>query len=267
MKRQGFSPASPRLLKMISRLAPLRQTLLEHPLYQAFRDELDLQKFMQFHCFVVWDFMCLLKLLQRRLTGLDLPWLPQGDPESRRLINEIVLGEESDEDGQGGYLSHFELYRKAMVEAGAETDTLDRFLSMLRDRMPLSEALRVSEVPEGARDFVQTTWDIVQSESLPAVAAAFTLGREDLVPEMFLRLVGGLRDQAPERWGRFFFYLDRHIQLDGEEHGPMAMRLLGQCCGECDEDWQEAEGAAKRALEARLRLWDAILEAVQEARK
>lgn len=265
MKRQGFSTISPHLQKMISELAPLRQRLLEHPLYQALQDETELQKFMQFHCFVVWDFMCLLKSLQRGLTGLDLPWLPQGDPESRRLINEIVLGEESDEDGEGGYLSHFELYRKAMQEAGAQTDTLDRFLLMLREGMSLPEALRVGEVPEGSRDFVQSTWDIVQSGSLPAVAAAFTLGREDLVPEMFLRLVGGLRDRAPGRWGKFFFYLERHIQLDGEEHGPMALRLLGQCCGDREANWQEAERAARRALEARLHLWDAILEAVHAA--
>ena len=97
-------------------LRPLRDQLFNHEVYRSIKTPDDLRTFMEHHVFAVWDFMSLLKALQRHLTGVTIPWLPQGDRNARRLINEIVLDEESDEDGEGGYISHFELYRAAMVQ-------------------------------------------------------------------------------------------------------------------------------------------------------
>lgn len=262
MKRQAFFPIPPALESLLAAVAPLRKEILEHPLYRAIRDEDQVRAFMTHHCFAVWDFMSLLKALQRRLTSTGLPWLPADNSMACRWINEIVLAEESDDDGKGGYLSHFELYQTAMSEAGADLKPLERFLSALREGLSLRHALRSTEVPEGPREFVEATWTVLESESLAGIAAAFTLGRENLVPDMFLRLIAALRDNNPERWERFYFYLERHVQLDGEEHGPMALRLLSECCGENPDHWRGAEQAALLALEARRRLWDAILQSL-----
>jgi hypothetical protein len=115
-----------------AQLLDLRLRLVEHPLYSSLQGPAEVRIFQQHHVYCVWDFMTLLKALQRRLTCVDLPWLPTPDPAARRLVNEIVLGEESDEDGAGGHCSHFELYLGAMRDAGADTEPIETFLAALR---------------------------------------------------------------------------------------------------------------------------------------
>ncbi|MCE9625059.1 MAG: DUF3050 domain-containing protein [Deltaproteobacteria bacterium] len=258
MRNAKYFSENPHLDALITNLEGLRSEILRHPIYQKIRDERCLRNFMENHCFVVWDFMSLLKFLQRSLSSVEIPWRPRGDARSRRLINEIVMEEESDEDGKGSYLSHFELYRQAMVEAGADTHKLDAFLHALEDGHRIKGALTRAGVSEGPSDFLLTTWSLLETESVPAIASAFTLGREDLVPAMFHHLVAGLGQSHPERWGTFLFYLNRHIQLDGDTHGPMALQLLARICGDDAARWRQAHEAAEKALRARLRLWDFI---------
>src|SRR5450432_3612099 len=91
-------------------IAPLRKKLIEHPIYWSITSPVKLRLFMEQHVFAVWDFMSLLKALQLSNTCTSAPWIPKEDRMVSRFVNEIVLGEESDEDGRGGYISHFELY-------------------------------------------------------------------------------------------------------------------------------------------------------------
>jgi hypothetical protein len=63
----------------------------------------------------------------------------------------------------------------------------------------------------------------------------------------------------------FVWYLERHIEVDGEEHGPMALRMVASLCGEEPKRWQEAAEAAESALQARLDLWDGILQSILES--
>jgi hypothetical protein len=101
--------------------APLRAAISNHRLTELIGDARSLRLFMEYHVVAVWDFMSLLKALQRDLTCVSTPWTPVGDPAHRRFINELVLTEESDDAPGGGYTSHLELYLKAMNEAGADT--------------------------------------------------------------------------------------------------------------------------------------------------
>lgn len=239
------------------RLQPLYAQLANHPLYRSFRTMQDLSFFMQAHVFAVWDFMSLLKALQRGLTCVDVPWIPSALQTSRRLVNEIVLGEESDMY-QGQSLSHFELYRMAMQECGAQTQPIDRFLASLRKGHVLKEALSTCGAPAEAVRFVQTTFSFLAEEKLHVVAAAFTFGREDLIPEMFKGFVRDLNRSMGASLDTFLWYLERHIEVDGEEHGPMALRMIAELCGEDEKKWQEAEDAAVTAIQARIALWDGI---------
>ena len=243
-------------------LSSLREQLVNHSLYVQMQTPADLRIFMEHHVFAVWDFMSLLKALQLRLTCVTVPWVPQGDPNTRRLINEIVLDEESDDNDEGGYTSHFELYRAAMVQSGATASGMDDFLDRLGRGDPLNQALEQARVPEAARIFVRATWDILGSNSTHAIAAAFTFGREDLIPDMFRALVADLDERFPNQLGLLRYYLERHIQLDEEHHTPLARRMVTVLCETDQQKWREAEDAAKAALHARIALWDGVVEQI-----
>jgi hypothetical protein len=243
-------------------LEPLREQLLTHPLYLHMERVEALDVFMQHHVFAVWDFMSLLKALQQQLTCVAVPWVPPTNCEGCRLVNEIVLAEESDEDGAGGFASHFDLYRESMQRCGFSTATIDRFLTAVGDGSGIDGALAEADAPAAVREFVRGTFSVVDSGNLPAIAAAFAFGREDLLPELFGEIVERLHTESDSDLAAFKYYLERHIDLDGDVHGPMAGRLVEQLCGASTANWQAAEAAAVNALEARLRLWDAIDRAV-----
>ena len=238
---------------------PTRQQLLNNGVYQRLETLADLRRFMEHHVFAVWDFMSLLKALQRDLTCVAVPWVPTPNPATRRLINEIVLGEESDVDAEGRPTSHFELYVRAMEECGANTGPVRRLVAAIAAGRTVSQALTEAEAPASVREFVETTFDIINSGQPHAVAAAFTFGREDLIPAMFRQLVGELRDRFPGHLDTFVYYLDRHIELDEEVHAPLAEQMVRELCGDDPIRWQQCQQVAVRCLESRMGLWDGII--------
>lgn len=241
----------------------MREALLNHRIYSEI-DRMDaLRLFMEHHVFAVWDFMSLLKVLQRRLCCVEVPWVAPANPQECRFVNEIVLAEESDDDGRGGFGSHFELYHRAMRQCGANTAPIDGLLNDLQRGVPVQTALASPTVPEAARCFVQQTFKIIGSGNLCAIASAFTYGREDLLPDVFQRIVDTLKVDAGGQLEDFQYYLQRHIGLDGDEHGPMATRLMQSLCGSDESLWKVAEEAALNCLIARQKLWDGIYEAVR----
>lgn len=243
-------------------IEPLRQQLLNHSVYSGINGFKGLHCFMEHHIFCVWDFMSLLKALQQRMSCVEVPWIPVEFQLGARLVNDIVLAEESDEDGRGGYASHYHLYHQAMQKTGANTITIDHFLERLKSGQKLSEALPHPEIPTAVQHFVSETFEIVESNDLCAIASAFTFGREDLLPDVFERIVEQLNAQSEGELDEFIYYLQRHIELDGDVHGPMAERLLNHLCGNDEEKWHRAAQAATKALEARLTLWNGIAESV-----
>jgi hypothetical protein len=243
-------------------LRPLREQLMEHPIYHCISSIEDLRVFMQHHIFAVWDFMSLLKSLQKRLTCVSVPWVPQGDRLSRRLINDIVLTEESDIERGGAYISHFELYQDALEEVGADTSALDNFLQRIGNGESVASAIERAKAPVASQAFVKTTWQIIEKAEVHALAAAFTFGREDLIPDMFTPIVEELQKHSSESASLFLDYLERHIQLDSEIHTPMAVQMLANLCGDDEAKWKEAETTAHLALHARIALWDGVIKQI-----
>jgi hypothetical protein len=200
----------------------------------------------------------LVKSLQGMLTCARAPWIPQGDPVSRRLINELVLDEESDDDGAGGYASHFELYLEAMEQCGADASRIKDFVDRLRRGEDVLAALDSSNAPAASRRFVSHTWRIISSKSPHQIVAAFAIGREEIVPEMFQVVVRNIQERFPGRFSRFGYYLERHIHVDKERHAPMAARMLETLCGDDEAKWGEALDSAQASLKARVELWDGV---------
>jgi len=250
---------NPKLNELLETVRPYRERLMQHSLYAAVNSEARLCRFMETHVFAVWDFMSLLKSLQRSLTCVEVPWLPTRDSNAARLINEIVLGEETDEYLNGSYASHLQIYIDAMNECGADTRRISGFCDVLRRGHSVEEALQIVAASDVASLFVNSTMSMIQRGQLSEIAAAFVFGREDPIPDMFERLLATVGQQSPERFSRLSYYLQRHIALDSTDHGPKALQLLVGICGKSQSDWQQAKVGAVRALLARERLWDGLL--------
>lgn len=243
--------------------ADLRQQIVHHPSYASIRNLDGIRTFMEHHIYAVWDFMSLLKALQIDLTCTTLPWMPVGNADVRYLINEIVTGEESDVDAEGIRKSHFELYLDAMQQCGASTIGINALFAELASGKTVEEAITRTDIPADAKSFLSFTFEVIATRKPHIVAAVFTFGREDLIPHMFHTIVSDIHSRLPEQVGIFKYYLDRHIEVDGDHHSHLALEMVSQLCGEDEQKWNEAESYVKRALQSRIDLWNGVLEQLE----
>lgn len=249
--------------KIRTRIEPLRTQIINHPIYKTVKTVDDLNLFMQHHVFAVWDFMSLLKSLQNKLTCTTLPWLPTGHADTRYLINEIVVGEESDVDRQGRRMSHFELYLSAMQQSGADMEQIDTFIQAIRQGQALSDAIVTAALPQSVSDFVQSTFHVIYHMPVYVQAGVFTFGREDLIPAMFQSMVRDLDSRHPDRVSIFKYYLERHIEVDGDHHSHLALDMTARLCGNDSTAWEQVEAAVVSALQHRIALWDGICRQIE----
>jgi len=192
------------------------------------------------------------------LTCTTTPWIPVGSANTRYLINEIVLGEESDVDEAGFRTSHFELYLKAMEQMGADTTAITQLLTYIHNGVSVQQALQQLQLPRAICDFVGYTFEVIEKAPVHVQAAVFTFGREDLIPDMFMGLVKDLSVQYPAQLAVFKYYLERHIEVDGDHHSHLAMEMVSELCGQDALKWEQAAEAALTSLKYRKRLWDAV---------
>jgi len=223
-----------------------------------------LQIFMEHHVYCVWDFMCLLKSLQHHICPSTPCWVPNKwmRAGTARLINEIVLSEESDIDMDGiGSISHHDLYCQAMLEIGADAKDFEEFIECVR-----YEGFRIAAedmpIPSPSKKFMQETFNFIESGEPHVIAAAFCFGRETSIPDMFKRIVNQLNVSEMDA-PKFHYYLERHISVDGEEHGPASIQLIETLCDHDPVHIHEAEQAALNAIDARIRLWDGVADAIE----
>lgn len=244
-----------------SSIRPQKELLLQHSLYNKVKTIDDLRHFLEGHVYAVWDFMSLLKALQSKLTCTSTPWLPVGNPEIRYLINEIVVAEETDLSLDGKRQSHYEMYIDAMKDCGADTSAIESFLDNVVETQNIFVSIKQSNLHKGIKAFLDFTFRVIDQGRPHEIAAAFTFGREDLIPSMFTEILRNFQQNFPEaNLDKLVYYFERHIELDADEHGPMAMQMIAELCGTDPEKWKQAEEASILALEKRIGLWNAIEE-------
>ncbi len=238
----------------------LQEQLASHPLYNAITNKQQLIIFMEQHVFAVWDFMSLVKSAQHLIAPTSTPWIPSEYPRYVHFINQLVAEEESDHmysDHAEHYpCSHFERYLEAMTSIGANTNIISSFIDTVR-KNGLHAAFAMTDLPHSAKQFMTFTFDVINRNQPHLTVAVLALGRENLVPHLFAALQKNsniTRDEA----SLFFHYLDRHIQLDGEEHGPIANQLLLEICKGSSKKLSEAIEIAEQALTVRQIFWDEI---------
>ena len=239
-------------------LTPIKEQLVQHPLYKNIGSTDDIRQFMKSHVYAVWDFMSLVKKLQLDLTTTSLPWQPPSNNSAARLINEIVWGEETDVDKDGNSVSHFEMYLNAMHQIGADTTGIEGMLLEVQQGNNIFDIIDQAGLPTYVADFLRFTFHIIEEGKVHKIAAVFSFGREDLIPDMFISMIKKMNRDNDQDFDQIIYYFERHIEVDGDSHGPMALKMIKNLCGTDPIKWEEAISASKSALERRIALWDGI---------
>ena len=236
-----------------------RDKLLNHRLYSNIERIEDLQIFTENHIYAVWDFMSLLKALQIKLTCTKTPWVPNNNSQTAYLINEIVLAEETDVNQLGERKSHYELYIDAMIDIGAKIEFPTKNISEIASSKNVFASIDNLELHKNIKEFLQFTFSVIEEGKPHKIAAIFTFGRENLIPNMFNEILREFEKNIKDKdISKLIYYFERHIELDEDEHGPMALEMVSMLAENDQKKWDEIEKISIEALEKRILLWDAI---------
>ena len=236
-----------------------RDKLLNHRLYSNIERVEDLQIFTENHIYAVWDFMSLLKALQIKLTCTKTPWVPNNNSQTAYLINEIVLAEETDVNQLGERKSHYELYIDAMIDIGAKIEFPTKNINEIASSKNVFASIDSLKLHKNIKEFLQFTFSVIEEGKPHKIAAIFTFGRENLIPNMFNEILREFEKNIKDKdISKLIYYFERHIELDEDEHGPMALEMVSMLAENDQKKWDEIEKISIEALEKRILLWDAI---------
>ncbi|MDB3905349.1 DUF3050 domain-containing protein, partial [Crocinitomicaceae bacterium] len=127
-------------------------------------------------------------------------------------------------------------------------------------------SLQELDIDSTVKDFVNFTFETIDSGKSHCIAAAFTFGREDVIPDMFIEILKKA-DVENIHYNKLRYYLDRHVELDGDEHGPFSLKMIEEMCGDDSSRCKDVVEISRQALKHRILLWDGIERSILDSKK
>ena len=143
-----------------------------------------------------------------------------------------------------------------MKNMGAKTDQLDKLTSRIIDKGYNEKYLDDIDITAEVKSFLKHDLEVSMNGTLPEIIGAFTLGREKVIPKMFGYILPAIKETSTSK--HLITYLERHIDVDGDRHGPLSVKLLNTSCDK--EQLSLAYATAIKSLELRLLVWDKVYE-------
>ena len=150
-----------------------------------------------------------------------------------------------------------------MSQLSANTNEINDFIELIASGNSVQYSLSEINIDSKVADFVKYSFSIIETNKPHLIASAFTFGREDIIPDMFIGILKN-SDSKNKLYNKLTYYLERHIELDGDEHGPLALEMISELCENDDQKWHEVLLVAKESLKKRISLWDAINDLIQK---
>ena len=144
-----------------------------------------------------------------------------------------------------------------MQLVGADTKRIKNFISNINHTKSYEKSITKMNLPQPVKEFMDFTFEIINSKKNHIIASVFTFGREDLIPDMFVEIVKKLTKSEDLNSDLLIYYLDR-LELDGDEHGPI-LKMIDNLCGN-DIKNKEATTVSLKALEMRRKLWTTFVQ-------
>src|SRR5690606_20834758 len=112
------------------------------------------------------------------------------------------------------------------------------------------------------------TFQVIENGKAHEIAAAFTFGREDLIPAMFTEILKGLNEKFPDiDLSELVYYFERHIELDADEHGPMYSEMMSYLCNDEHLKWDKVLMVAQNAIKKLIKLRNAKEALIDQEKK
>jgi len=152
-----------------------------------------------------------------------------------------------------------------MKQSAADHSCIDSFVQTLKQTKNFQLSFDSAAVPHAAKQFVEHTFDIINSGKAHLQAAAFTFGREDLIPGMFHSIINDIDKKFPDSISIFKYYLERHIEVDGGHHSHLALEMTANLCCTDEQYWKEASDTTIQTLKSRIALWDGAYQEIKKS--